>query len=357
MKEILIKLKRCVKQYFGWRNWAILTHNSIIENLFVVFYIAICRDIIVVDYFTDLFIFIVFSMFSTTFGYLVNDFADIDLDARHGKINTFTKDSKLKAGAIVVFFGILSILFGLRFVHNQIFAGLWIIWILLTTFYSLKPLRLKEKGKIGLAVVVLAQRVFPILLLFTAFDYNEFPEFVIFTLYVLFRGLSSDLNHQIEDYRNDALTETQTFAVDTGLDRAEKFFRFSLEIEKICLLASLSAMFLSSPGTLQFFGISLLLPPLIAGMVLVILAWFQTSVHHVRINPFESGRKDIFQFIHHGFPSVILPFYMLLILMILHWQFIGIIAIMVIYRKMYSVETILNSFPLRIIRNLKVIKH
>ena len=61
-------------------------------------------------------------------------------------------------------------------------------------------------------MAVFAQRVLPILLLFAAFQFDGWLEVAIFTGNDLFRGLSSDLNHQIADYRNDSFTRTQTFA-------------------------------------------------------------------------------------------------------------------------------------------------
>jgi len=345
-------VKLFIDRYLGWRNWAVLLYNSIIENIFIVFYIALRRDIVVVDFFINLFCFVCFSIFSTTYGYLVNDLADMELDATHGKTNTFMRDSKAKAMVIVAFFGIISLVFGFRFVHNPVFIGLWLVWILSATFYSLEPLRLKEKGKIGLVVVVLAQRVMPILLLFAAFHFDAWLEVTFFTGYVLFRGLSSDLNHQIADYRNDTLTQTQTFAVGAGLGRAEKLFRISLTMEQVLLLVSLLVMYLNATA-LSVFGISLLLPPLVAGVVLVGAVWYKIVALDMWVNPFETGRKDLFQFLHHGFPSVVLPFYLLLLLVVRHWQFVAILIVLCIYRKMYSRDIIVNSFPFRMVRRLQ----
>ncbi|NMB81970.1 MAG: DUF1015 domain-containing protein, partial [Ignavibacteria bacterium] len=48
-------------------------------------------------------------------------------------------------------------------------------------------------------------RVLPILLLFAAFKHHAWIEVMVLTVYVLFRGLSSDLNHQVEDYDNDVI--------------------------------------------------------------------------------------------------------------------------------------------------------
>ena len=346
------RIRTFIVKYLGWRNWSVLIYNSIIENIFVAFYIALRLDGEVAGFFIDLFCFICFSVFSTTYGYLINDLADMELDARHGKANTFMEDTKHRACLIVLLFGAISVVFGTRFVGNPVFLLLWLAWFFSATFYSVKPFRLKERGKLGLAVVVLAQRVLPILLLFAAFEYEAWLEVIVFTAYVLFRGLSSDLNHQIADFRNDALTSTQTFAVDAGLSRAERLFRFSLEMEKALLLAALLVMYLNT-SNVDIFGMSLLGLPLIAGVAMVGVAWFRTVALGVRVNPFDAGRKDLFQFVHHGFPSVVLPFYLLLLLSARHWQYIAILIALGVYRRIYSREIIMNSFPFRVVRWLK----
>ena len=349
-KSKMNNLKIFIIKYLGWRNWSVLVYNSIIENIFIVFYIALCQDIVVSYFFTDLSFFILFSVFSTTYGYLVNDLADMELDARQGKNNTFQEDSKGKATIIVVFFAVLSILIGLHFADNALFIILWFTWLFSATFYSLKPFRLKERGKTGLIIVVLAQRVLPILLLFAAFKYYVWIEVMILTSYVLFRGLSSDLNHQLGDYYNDAGTRTQTYAVSAGMNWARKIFRVSLEIEKALLLAVLVVMYVNwhLPSV---YGISLMAPVLVFYLLLYVYNLRKSLVLALEyINPFVHGRKNLFQFLHHGFPSVVLPFYLLMILIYIHWQFVVIFILLAAYRRLYSLDVVLNSYPARLLR-------
>jgi 4-hydroxybenzoate polyprenyltransferase len=301
----------------------------------------------------DFFLFLLFSVFSTTYGYLINDLTDKELDKLHGKRNTFENDSRPKAFYIVLFFLTLSILFGFRFLKNPFFLPLWVCWGLVATFYSLKPIRLKERGKVGLFFVVFAQRILPALLIFAAFNHYALTDVIVFTAYIFFRGLSSDLNHQLEDYLNDSGTGTGTYAVTAGLQKAKKVFRFSLESEKSLLIVCLVVMYLKIRG-FEIYGISLLLPIVFIYLVLYALNLFEIKSKgaDVDINPFVPGRKNIFQFIHHAFPSVVLPFYLLAMLVFKEWMFISILIIFVVFKRMYSPSLILNSFPVQNIRDM-----
>jgi 4-hydroxybenzoate polyprenyltransferase len=337
-----------IRQYLGWRHWAVLTHNSIIENIFLLFFIALSARLFTTAFIVDLIIFVLFSVFSTTYGYLINDLADKQLDKLHGKNNTFENDSYTKAALIVQLFLILSVLCGLRFIGNHLFIPLWIFWGLAATFYSLPPVRLKERGKTGLIVVVVAQRALPALLIFSAFNHFEWIDITFFTAYIFFRGLSSDLNHQLSDYHNDLLTKTDTFAVEAGIKTAQKLFRYSLEAEKLLLMLCLVIMCIETPR-IDIYGVPLLIPALIAYLILYALCQMKmrTINSESEANPFVPGQKNIFQFIHHAFPSVVLPFYLLLLLVYETWLFLPVLLIFGLLRNMYSLETIKNAYPVR----------
>lgn len=342
-----------INKYLGWRNWSVFTYNAAIENVFPIFYIALHDRLFSWRFVGDFFLFFLFSMFSTTYGYLVNDLSDKDLDRFHGKTNTFENDSSSKAVLIVIFSFLLSLLFAIDFWGKQGFLPLWLGWFLITTFYSLRPVRLKERGKVGLAFVVAAQRVLPTLIAFAVFAHWEIITVVAFTLYILFRGLSSDLNHQIEDYKRDATTGTGTYAVQSGFEATQKLFRISLETERILLFFCLLLMYLKLT-TYQVFGVSLGLLPVIIYAPLLVTVWIRNKGKkpHVDINPFAAGRKDLLQFLHHAFPSVVLPVYLLFLLLMKNWIFVTILLFLVIYRKLYSPKLVMGSFPGKIFQKV-----
>ena len=348
MKEIV----NFFNKYLGWRNWAVLVYNSVFENMFVIFYIALRQQIDPLLFITNVFIFLLFSSFCTTYGYLINDYGDIELDILHGKNNTFQNDTKAKANLVILSFLLAIIVCGLPFWKNFLFLPIWLAWFIISTAYSIQPTRLKERGKTGLFFVVMAQRVLPTLIIFTAFRYYDIVDIICFTIYIFFRGLSSDVNHQLGDYKNDLLTGTETYVVQTGYTKAQKIFRFSLELEKILL--GLCLLLMSAKlSYLEIKGMPLLLPIIIFYFTVYgvsLIKVFQRN--NIDVNPFVPNRKNIFQFIHHAFPSVLLSFYLLVVLSFNEPLFLIILICFIIYRKMYSIDSIINSFPVRFIRNI-----
>jgi len=336
-----------IRKYLGWRNWAILTYNSIFENLFVVFYIALRTENYDYNFIIDIVIFLLFSIFSTTYGYLINDFADIDLDKEHGKSNTFSEDSKLKAISITTLFFGISVLSGYFFIENYAFLPLWISWILISTFYSLPPIRLKEKGKTGLIFVVFAQRLIPILLVFSAFNFSISWEIIVLAIYVFFRGASSDINHQLEDFENDIVTGTSTFAVKLGQKKVISILRFSLEVEKV-LLQVILIYFIFMFTDFHYVPFIILGASVFLYTVMYWISMYQiVRMPTIDVNPFKPSGSGIFQFLHHSFPSVILAATLNLILVFFNWQFLLILLAFGFLKGVFSPTMIKNSFLFR----------
>jgi 4-hydroxybenzoate polyprenyltransferase len=295
-----------------------------------------------------------FSSFCTTYGYLINDLGDKELDELHAKDNTFKEDSNIKSCLIVFLFLLLSVIFSSPFSVNPIFLLFFFIWICIATAYSIKPFRLKERGKTGLVFVVIAQRVLPILIVFSAFNHLNFLDCLVLTMYIFFRGLSSDVNHQLEDYHKDAKTDTGTYAVQAGLKKTQKIFRFSLELEKGLLILCLSLIMMKL-FHVKFGSVPVILPIFL--FYLFLYGWSLIAIlfceNRQNVNPFIEGKRNIFQFIHHTFPSVILPLYFLLILTKENYWFSVIIFFIILIRRMYSLDLILHSFPVRILQEIR----
>ncbi len=337
-----------IRKYLGWRNWAVLEYNAAFENVFVIFYIALRQQHYGNEFVASMIVFLVFSTFATTFGYLVNDYADIELDRRHGKSNTFEDDSRLKALAVVGTVLLLTLICAVPFLSQPAFVVLLIAWIIISAFYSLPPLRLKERGPVGLIFVVLAQRLLPVLIIFAAFHFSHYWELAVIGLYVLFRGVSSDVNHQLQDWQRDRATGTKTFAVHSGIQRVQRLFRFSLEAEKILLLLILVwfVYILHERGLWLLIVLSILVLMYIAayGYAIVSVLW---SEREVVVNPFTSER-NIFQFLHHSFPSVILAGGLNVILIPFNYLFSVILITFILIRKIYSIDMVKQSFVYRI---------
>jgi len=202
-----------IVKILSWRDWGIVRYNSIFQNLSALYFIAYVGLHWNLTFIVNALLFIFFSILMTGYGYLINDFADIDLDKHHQKPNSFANTKKSLAIWILLGVLICGAIFSLPFIKNIWFVIIWGIWIFVATTYSLPPLRFKEKGTLGLITTVLGQQVFPVALLFAAFTTPWSWGVFILILFTFSRGVSSDLGHQIRDWINDSQTDTCTFAV------------------------------------------------------------------------------------------------------------------------------------------------
>jgi 4-hydroxybenzoate polyprenyltransferase len=330
-----------------------LDYNAFSENFFLVFFIALLKPDFSNFFILNVIFFYFFSLFSTAYGYLVNDLSDVELDRIHGKSNVFHDISSSQQKYYVLSAFIFSIIFAIPFLHTRYFLGLWGIWFLLGTFYSLEPIRLKTKGFLNIFSIVLAQRILPVLLLFSALSFWDLPDILLILLYILLRGFSSDINHQLEDFPLDSNTGTATFVQKLGIQRSEKLFTITQEIEKLVLLGLL---------LYEFFKISLHYSDLIlwvfVGILFIYLvAYFYGSyliIKGRRQNPFIDNDKNIFQFLHHAFPSVILPVILCLLMMKFNFSYFFLLILIILNKQLYEPKIWSNSYPAILLKKLKL---
>jgi 4-hydroxybenzoate polyprenyltransferase len=339
-----------LRKYLGWRHWAVFYYNAVLENLFVVFYIALAQERYAGAFVLDTLVLLVFSILATTYGYLINDFSDIELDRQHGKANTFENDSRAKAVTVLLAVIVLSVLSCYPLWQRPYFVPLALVWFLIATFYSLKPVRLKERGTVGIVFVVMAQRVLPVLIIFATFRFWHLGDVLLLTLYILFRGLSSDVNHQLQDYHRDRQTGTATFAVSKGYRTVRRLFYFSLSSERILLAVILVYMNLRLP--LEFWWAKGWLYLLSAIYFAALTVFWLRSLRHPaerQANPFEPGRRDLVQFLHHAYPSVLLPVGLNVLLTFMYLPFFALLLIQIMAKRLYSTDIIKNNFLVRTI--------
>lgn len=343
-----------VLHYISWRDWSIINFNSCVENIFIFFYIALVQQEYGWNFITNFFLFYLFSSFSMSYGYLINDLSDMELDRLHAKQNVFENDSKLKAIIVVSFFFLLTNLLAYPFFGKKHFLILWGLWVFVATFYSLKPFRFKEKGAKGLFIVVTAQRVLPTLLIFSAFDFpiNLYTSPII--IYIANRGFISDVRHQIKDLSNDLSTKTKTFAVEIGIEKAKKIFSFLLYLDLFLFSVFMSVFFTKLPwleiGGLKINFFSLLF---IAYVMVLFFHFIQVFNRKNKTNydpHYETGYLNL---LHIAIPSIYLPLW---ILIFLCFKFFGNILILtffiILITKMFSKENVKSIFFYSILKKL-----
>ena len=350
-------MRKKVWSLLSWRHWGLIRYNSIWQNAALLFYVGLARQMFTAAYLRDVLLFLLFSLTGTAYGYLVNDLADVELDRRAGKPNVFHGMSRARATLVVAFTLGLVLLCGLPFASRPGFAPLFLLWALLATFYSLPPIRLKERGGVGLAATILAQQPLPALLALAALGYLDAWGGWVFIAYITLRGISSDVGHQMRDRARDLAAGATTFAVRKGHAAIARLYGLSLELETIFLGAVLVALMADLPPiALGGWSVALAWPLLLTYLALlpVILgrAWVRLN-RGEWVDPYdespEGPPRDLLHLIHHPFPTVLLPLYLAAWLTIFYWPNLVFVVGLVLTHQLYRPARWAGAWPVRLV--------
>ncbi|MBN2457983.1 UbiA family prenyltransferase [Candidatus Woesearchaeota archaeon] len=171
-------------------------------------------------------VFLVYIFFGLLYGFIINSFADKEDDVRTGKNMMFNTSSKKMIYSLVIISGIFTLIIPFLFFDMYI-AFIGLAYLFFATFYSLKPLRFKERGLLGVIVSATTVGTLP----FTMFIYIVHAPFIlgIFLMFWLFLpAFISDVIHHIEDFNNDRLTRTDTWVQRIGLKKSYAVLRYSI---------------------------------------------------------------------------------------------------------------------------------
>ena len=111
------------------REWGVIRFNSVLQNIFLLFFIGLSLQLYSVSFISTVFLFLLLGFSGTAYGYLINDYADLDLDRRAGKPNAFINMQRSWASVIVIAIFMLTILLGLAFIDRPGFIAIFIVWL------------------------------------------------------------------------------------------------------------------------------------------------------------------------------------------------------------------------------------
>ena len=184
------------------------------------------------------------------FGYAANSYSDVAEDDRAGKSNPF---STLPARRALLFVALIGIAAAAACAALSIYYWRFAITALLALgfglagAYSLHPIRLKERGVLGVIASTLAQHTVPAVTIFTAA--NAWGAISIcLTVMTSFIGLRYILVHQVWDEHADRRSQVETVATRYGgavVTRTITRVLFPLEIAS--LIACVATMAMSYP--------------------------------------------------------------------------------------------------------------
>lgn len=199
-------------------------------------------------------IFVIYQSFLLSYGYAINTYADRDLDSKVGKYRGISYFSNIQILLIIGFlvFGCLGIpLYFTLYFNNLKLIVLGVITFLLATFYSLKPLRFKERGFLGILCATLPQR--PLLVLFFALLIPSDPKLVyLLILWIFSIGVIMEIGHQILDYEKDKKGGADTWATRVGISIVKKYSIFTFVLFTISLIAPIFTFSMSKGLAISF---------------------------------------------------------------------------------------------------------
>lgn len=173
-----------------------------------------------------------------TYGYLMNDIFDLEVDGKAGKRNPMTELSSTQCFlfcAAALIFGFAPALF---VSYSRTSLLLLAFEYLLPTMYCVPPVRLKGRGILGLICDAFGAHIAPCLYVISVMAHGRRtsaqtpPSTTVFIclvcVWALFLGLAGIVIHELEDRQNDLRSGIRTFATATS------FANIRVSVSLIC---------------------------------------------------------------------------------------------------------------------------
>lgn len=296
--------------------------------------------------------FLIFIVLVSIYGYLINDFFDLEIDRKQGKQNAIDKIGKARGGLIISLIFFVSLLLALNFVVKDYFLYLLVVIYFLATFYSAPPIRFKEKGITGLFIAFLTQYPIPVMMIFSVFDSFGGLDMWGFVIFTTVSGATIEIGHQLSDLKRDITTETKTFAVKHGYNKMDRLYQTFLLLNLVSMFGILIIMYFEL-RLIDIYGqINVMLPPLLTYIILslIVIRKFMQDKEQL-VDPYHiKGGKDIFNITYTLFPNCLLPFYLSCITFMNYYLFVILmVTFLVITFMSVSIKNI--SWPIRVIQS------
>jgi 4-hydroxybenzoate polyprenyltransferase len=186
---------------------------------------------------------VIFTAFVSSYGYILNAFADRKQDhivGKHRELELIPDSAFMKAIILSSLGSIATPAATLDWQAAAIGASVF----LLATAYSLEPLRLKERGSLGIFSSALAQRPLPFLFFASLVDtFTSLTWFLFAWLTIL--GLAVMVAHQSADYRNDESAAVESWAQSVGAVTTK---RIAVGLLAMTVLSLVLPLWLVGPG-------------------------------------------------------------------------------------------------------------
>ena len=283
------------------------------------------------------------------FGYLFNDWCDIESDTEAGKPNRLAKlpaAFQLVIVAIPFLIGVgawimlnwmaYMVLIPMRFANI-----LFTLQVLSLVIYSAKPFRLKERAGLGAICDAFYGHLNPVLITLSVFEVmprtGHWRPSVIFLLIIVcsIKGIRNILLHQIEDRKKDSTSKINTVVLKYGPWRVINFINHYLFPAEIFFLVCLMLV------------ISIHIPPLLIPVILFAI------VSYLKFSGWKLGYADRrlvefkFSYFMNDYYEGWLPVFMLIILSVYRHEFVFLLILHLIVFPMFIIKLVRDFKAIR----------
>jgi 4-hydroxybenzoate polyprenyltransferase len=321
IRELVAKMYQVLNELSAllrWRDWG---PGKIPVFCTLLGYIALAERNFSVAFVTDFALFIIFASIHSGLGYVVNDWGDREIDKLHQKPNAFQNLNYFHGILFLAVLSVIALLSGLPFVRRPMVLPLWITWAFFTLTYSLRPLRLKERGVWGLGVSSVAQWTVPVLLTFAAMRRFGSWDMIVFVIANSISGATLEIAHQRYDQARDLSTRTNTFGTRLSSAKLDRLYSAALFSDKMAIGAVLVSI---SVGIAQLgppaSWIGLVYPLIAIYLILLLIAYLEiirSSMRGEFLDPYYSLKRSANKILHETMPNLIVPSFLLLLLTLL----------------------------------------
>jgi 4-hydroxybenzoate polyprenyltransferase len=285
----------------------------------------------------DFALFALFASLHSALGYVANDWGDREIDLAQGKQNALASLPRPRGFAFLAGLCGAALLSGLPFVSRPHLTWLWGAWLFFALGYSLPPVRLKERGRWGLAAAAVAQWTLPVMLAFVALGRTGTADVVVFMAAATVSGATLELAHQRWDRARDRETQTGTFGASTARPALDRLYGAALLCDKL-IIGAVTITIAVGIAPL-FHAANPLLPGLpLLGIYGVFLAaslreTIASSTRDGRLlDPYYGGGRTWSKLLHETFSNLILPAYLLLLVTIAYPAGVVLLAAFLFWR-------------------------
>ncbi len=171
----------------------------------------------------ELVLVLIFMFCSLGYIFMLNTVTDKKEDIASGKDRYHGASENMMRNAVIIilFLAISCSLLIWLWYRNTSTLIITSLILLLGTAYSIRPIRLKERGVLAPISTSIFMKVLPFLLLVSLIQVYSFIVFYL-SLWLFLEGFRRGLSHQVKDYKDDVKQKISTLATKLGLEQGKQ---------------------------------------------------------------------------------------------------------------------------------------